>query len=69
MQGSNRYNREQGKGVEEEEGWFDLAHKTAKITTSSRGQMSIYSIFKGWALCVCECTFRFFFFFFFQRKH
>lgn len=39
--------------MEEEESWFDLAHKSAKITSSSRGQMSIYSIFEGQAVCVC----------------
>lgn len=39
--------------MEEQESWFDLAHKSAKITSSSGGQMSIYSIFEGQAVCVC----------------
>lgn len=38
--------------VEEEGGRFHLAHKSAKITSSSGGQMSIYSIFEREAVGV-----------------
>lgn len=38
--------------VEEEGSRSDLAHKSAKITSSSGGQMSIYSIFEREAVGV-----------------
>lgn len=39
--------------VREEGSWLGLAHKSAEITSSSGGQMSIYTIFQRLAMCVC----------------
>lgn len=44
--------------MEEEGSRFDLAHKSAKITSSSGGQMSIYSIFEREAVGVLRARSR-----------
>lgn len=44
--------------VKEEGSRFDLAHKSAKITSSSGGQMSIYSIFEREAVGVLRARSR-----------
>lgn len=56
MVGSNRYIRERERVVMEGGGRLGLAHQSAKITSSSGGQMSSYSIFERQSVCVCVRT-------------